>query len=236
MAAGSLSVAALALRPEGMITTDTIEQIAAEELRLASLGGAVDIHALAKRKKIVVRLGPPGMRSCLLGRTIVVPSSDPPKRRRFGTAHELAHLFYRERELEPSEQECDALASALLHPRGWFLERMRERGPDLRGLAEDCVHSSHEAIMRRLLGFDHAALWICDRGPWGKLSRRYCSSGTTPPIARRATRAEREIVRTAASSMRDQHVDGVSAWPIEADGTLRVIALSRVEDLVRLSD
>lgn len=211
-----------------------LEQVADEILASAGLGGAVDVYELALWAGCEVRMGRPGMRPCLLGRTIIVAPEDPPARQRFAVAHELGHLFLRERGLSDSEWRVNWLASALLHPRAWFLETIAARQWDLAALRRDCPFSSYEAIGRRIVNLRRAVLWVCDRGPATKTSRRtrsLCLGAALP----RSTPMERDAVRAAAETLAPARVGPVAAWPLPCPerNWLRVVSLADADALAK---
>jgi hypothetical protein len=211
-----------------------LEGVATEILKAAGLGGAVDVYELALWAGCEVRVGRPGMRPCLLGRTVIVADGDPPERQRFATAHELGHLFLREREIPDSEWRVNWLASALLHPRAWFLSTLRTRGWDLDALRVDCRYSSYEAIGRRIVNVRRAVLWVCDRGPNTQTSRRTRSLSLGNALSR-STAPEREAVKLAAETLAPSRVGPVAAWPLPRPerSWLRVVSLADADALVR---
>jgi hypothetical protein len=215
---------------------DHLESIADEILCAAGLEPPIDVYRLALRCRFEVRVGHRPMRPTVLGRTVIVSPSDPTERQRFATAHELSHVFLRERGVHDSEWNVNWLASALLHPRTWFLEKLDARGWDLAGLRVDCPWSSYEALGRRVVNVSRAVLWVCDRGPHGASSRRTRSAGVTAKLDR-PTRAEWSIVRDAAANLEPRQSEGLGAWPLPRPdrGLLRVVSLGRADELVRLA-
>lgn len=213
-----------------------LEAIADEILRTAGLEPPIDVYRLALRCAYEVRVGHRPMRPTVLGRTVIVSPSDPTERQRFATAHELSHVFLRERSVHDSEWNVNWLASALLHPRDWFLARLDARGWDLAGLRVDCPWSSYEAIGRRVVNVSRAVLWVCDRGPDGSSSRRSRSHGVSTQLAK-PTRAEWSLVRDAAAKLEPRRADRLGAWPLPRPdrGMLRVVSLGHADELARLA-
>lgn len=214
-----------------MAFMELLEEVARGVLVEAGMGdGAVDAYKLAKWARCTVRIGRPGMRPLLLGRTIIVAPEDPPERQRFATAHELSHLLLRERSIRDTEWRTNWLASALLHPREWFLERLASRGWDLAGLKIDCPFSSYEAIGRRVVNLDRAVLWVCDRAPSGRSSYRVCSQGLKQRLAR-PTSIEWTAVKEAARTLEPVQTAALGAWPLPKAERLRVLSLARADAL-----
>ncbi|UJR81453.1 ImmA/IrrE family metallo-endopeptidase [Sandaracinus amylolyticus] len=209
-----------------------LEDIATATLAKYGMPLPVDIYRLCIRMKYDVRLGEPGSRPTVLGRTIFVTPEEPEERQRFAAAHELAHMIMRALGLSISESEKHAnwLASALLHPEAWFLERLAARGWDLAALKTDCRWSSYEAIGRRIVSLQPAVLWVCDRGPGVRKGYRVASRGL---VARhkKPTRIEWKLVRDAAASLQPQVIAGVGAWPLPSPEHewLRVVSLARAD-------
>lgn len=217
--------------------SEALEGIAHEYLSEAGQGdGPVDSYRLCARAKLRVVLGEPGAKAALVGRLIFVDPNDPPERQRFAAAHELAHRILRERGLPDDEWSVNWLASALIHPRAWFLARLAARGWDLAGLREDCPWSSYEAIGRRVVNVERAVLWVCDRGPDGTSSRRVRSAGIDPRLAR-PTAIERRLVKHAADRLEPQQERRVGAWPLPlpARDRLRVVSLAPAAELLTSS-
>jgi hypothetical protein len=204
---------------------ELLEGVAAGVLSAAGLGGVVDAYELTLWANCEVRMGRPGMRPCLLGRTIVVAPDDPPERQRFAAVHELGHLLLRERGIDDSEWNVNWLASALLHPRAWFLARLDAHGWDLHALRRDFQWSSYEALGRRAVNVDRAVLWVCDRNGAARSSRRVRSSGLDARLAR-PTALERRLVQHAAASLAPQRHGLAGAWPLPRGNHLRVISLA----------
>lgn len=209
-----------------------LEQIADVTLARYRLAPPIDIYRLCIRMKLDVRVGPEGLRPTVLGRTIFVAPEDPPERQRFATSHELAHLLLRERGMADTEWNVNWLASALLHPREWFLERLAARRWDLAALREDCPWSSYEAIGRRVVNLERAVLWVCDRGPGARRASRSRSRSVAAALER-PTPIERAVVRDAAATLRPQRRDGIGAWPLPRPDRswLRVVSLARADAL-----
>jgi hypothetical protein len=214
--------------------TMRLEAIANEMLRAAGLSAPVDAYDLCRWAGLRVVMGPEGTRPMLVGDVILVNGADPVERRRFAATHELAHRILRERGIEDTEWRVNWLASALLHPREWFMQVLAARGWDLAGLKIECPYSSHEAIARRVVNLRHAVLWVCDRDASGKrTSQRVCSRGVAPRLIDSPTVIERAAVRAAALERRAQSRAFVHALPLERGPALRVICLSRADDLAR---
>lgn len=216
-----------------MTTTETLEAIATEVLNEAGLGGAVDAYRLCAAARLRVVLGEPGAKAAIVGSRIFVDPLDPIERQRFAAAHELSHLLLRERGIRDTEWRVNWLASALIHPRAWFEERLTARGWDLAELRIDCPYSSWEAIGRRVVNLQRAVLWTCDRGPEGRKSYRVRSLGV-PRKLETPTPIEWSLVRDAAATLEPHRTDAVGAWPLPLPdrGRLRVICLGRADALL----
>src|SRR5687767_2373826 len=131
--------------------TEQLEQVAAEIVRESKLELPLDAYALCKLAELEVRVGRPGCRPTVVGDTILVRPEDPDERRRFAACHELVHLCLRARGLPEDEWTVNYVASAVLHPRDWFMARLAARGWDIEALRTDCPWSSYEAIGRRIV-------------------------------------------------------------------------------------
>jgi hypothetical protein len=211
-----------------------LEKIAAEVLAEAGMGAPVCAYRLCLAAGLEVRVGRRGTRPTVIGRTVIVQDGDPPERQRFAAAHELAHLLLRDRGVPDDEWSVNWLASALLLPRSWFLQRIEERGWDLAALREDCPHSSYEAIGRRVVNLGRAVLWICDKSDAGNSQRRWLSRGV-PAALERPTPREWEMVGRVGRSKVAESTTSLGAWPLEARGVLRVISLGKADELAQLT-
>jgi hypothetical protein len=210
----------------------SLELIAAAVLREARLGGPVDAYRLCDAAGFRVCLGYEGCTPTVAGDTVIVNPADPPERRRFAAAHELAHVLLRFYQYPDDEWSVNWLASALLLPRDWFLERLAIRGWDLAGLREDCPHSSYEAIGRRIVNLGGAVMWVCDRHPDKRNGRRWISEDA-PLSLTKPTRREWDTVARVAQTGQPECDKSLGAWPLEARGILRVISLGRAADLAQ---
>lgn len=208
---------------------ERLERVAGEVLCGAGLGGAVDAYDLCAAAGVRVV---PGAASAFVGSRIYVNQDDPPERQRFAIARELSRVILRERGIEQTEHAAGYLASALLHPRAEFRARLRSCAWDLAALRVDYPFSSYEALGRRAVNLQRAVLWVCDRGPRGRKSRRTCSRGTPASVDAAPTRIEREIVRAAATSLTPCRAVGIGAWPLATGNHLRVLSLARASALV----
>lgn len=210
---------------------EQLERIASDVLREANLRPPFDPYRLIYAAEFEPR-ALPGIRPSLEGRTIWVRAEDPPERQRFTAVHELAHVLLRDRGIDGCEWNTNWLASALIHERGWFLDCLDHRRWDLAALRRDCKWSSYEAIGRRVVNLKPAVLWVCDRGPEGRSSRRTRSAGVSAELEEPTT-LERSLVARAATRMRPQRSGGVGAWPVpRMDGKhLRVLSLAPADAL-----
>lgn len=196
--------------------TVDVEGMAARMLDAVEVAAPICPWTMAARAGFAVKVGPARQPAMTLGPVIVVPPHRV-ERRAFSVAHELAHAALRCADLDDNERTVDAVASAVLLPRGAFARDVADVGADLRALKARHPRASYEAIGRRVAALLGATLTIHDVGPRGVRVR---GSTSIRPL-------ERALVLEARASCEAVGPEDMRACPVTDGPWSRVLVLHR---------
>lgn len=210
-----------------MLSAAVLEDLAASVLRDTGLTAPINPLALADLCGLHIDTWS-GRRGVVLGDTIAIKPTLPPRARAAAVAHETAHWLLQDEGLEDTEENATRLSHALLLPRKRFDTDLRVTWNPLELQAEH-VHAPASWIVRRIAQLRPAVATIIDDR---RIVERYTTRRLAASRRRLLTEHEFELVAEALATERPAGGRAARGWAVPyRAGVHRVVVVAETRAL-----